>query len=101
MYHALLMGVVNGVANLDEQLEALSRVETVLVAVIGNFDSPDQLHYEIGSPRPGRAGVEDFSNIGMVHHRQGLALGLKLRDDIARVHPKLDDFQSDAPTHGG
>jgi hypothetical protein len=33
----------------------------------------------------------------MVHERQGLALGLELRDHIPGVHPKLDDRERDPP----
>ena len=33
----------------------------------------------------------------MIHHRQGLALSLKSGNDAFRVHPQLDDFDSNAP----
>ena len=36
----------------------------------------------------------------MVHHRQGLALGLEPGDDLLRVHPRLDDLQGDLAAHG-
>ena len=32
----------------------------------------------------------------MIHHRQRLPLGLEPRDDLAGVHPDLDDLQCDA-----
>ena len=31
----------------------------------------------------------------MVHHRQGLPLGLEAGDDLAGVHSRLDDLQGD------
>ena len=33
----------------------------------------------------------------MVHHRQGLPLGLEAGDDLPRVHARLDDLQRDGP----
>ena len=33
---------------------------------------------------------------GMVHQRQRLALGLEPRDDLVRIHPRLDDLDGDA-----
>src|SRR5262249_9919102 len=35
----------------------------------------------------------------MVHHRQRLAFGLKPRDDLPRVHSRLDDLQCDAASN--
>ena len=36
----------------------------------------------------------------MVHQRQGLALGLEPGDDLARVHPRLDDLEGDLAADG-
>ena len=35
----------------------------------------------------------------MIHHRQRLPLLFEARDDLARVHAELDDFQRHAPPH--
>ena len=35
----------------------------------------------------------------MVHHRQCLSFGFEAGDDFARIHPGLDDFQSDFATN--
>ena len=58
-------------------------------------DALDQLHDEVGASRVGRAGVEDLGDIGMIHHRQRLALGLEPGDHLARIHPRLDDLEGD------
>ena len=60
----------------------------------------DQLHDEVGPAAVGRAGVEDAGDVGMVHQRQGLPLGLEAGDDVARVHARLDDLQRDLAAHG-
>ena len=44
-----------------------------------------------GRPVVGGAGVEDLGDVGVVHHGQGLALGLEARDDLLGVHAQLDD----------
>ena len=36
----------------------------------------------------------------MVHHRQGLSLGLEPRQHLPRIHPRLDDLECHAPPHG-
>jgi hypothetical protein len=33
----------------------------------------------------------------MVHHRQGLPLGLEAGDHLPRIHPRLDDLQRHPP----
>ena len=81
----LLMGVLDRVANLDEQLEPLTRIELVLVAVVGDRNAPHQFHHEVGPARFGGAGIEDPGDVGMVHHRQRLPLGLEPGDDLPCV----------------
>ena len=60
----------------------------------------DQLHHEVGTAGFGCAGVEHPGDVGVVHHGQGLALGLEPGDDLFRVHPRLDDLQSHLAAHG-
>ena len=54
--------------------------EPVLVAVLGDRDALDQLHDEVRPAGVGRAGVEDLGDVGVVHQRQGLPLGLEPGD---------------------
>ena len=74
-----------------------SRVrKLVLVAVLGDPDPLDQFHDKVGPAVVRRPCVEDSGDVGMVHHRQSLALGLEPGDDLAAVHARLDDLQRDA-----
>ena len=52
-----------------------------------------QLHHEVGPAAVGRAGVKHARDVRMIHHRQGLPLGLEPRDDLMRVHAGLDDLE--------
>ena len=88
-----LMGVLNGLADLDEQLQPLARIEPPLVAELGDRDAPDQFHHEVGAAAVRRAGVEHLGDVRVVHQRQGLPLGLEAGEDLAAVHAGLDDLQ--------
>src|SRR5260370_37852566 len=101
-----LMRVLDGLADLDEQIQTLTGIELVLIAVAGDGDAFDQLHDEVGTtggealtPNPspirwergtGHSRIVKLRNAWMVHQRQGLALGFKAGDDLPGVHPQLD-----------
>ena len=94
------MGVLDRVADLNEQSEPLSRIELILIAVVGDLDAPHQFHHEVGAAGLGCAGVQDPGNVGMVHHRQRLALGLKPGYDTPGVHAELDHLEGHPTTNG-
>src|SRR3974390_1356759 len=100
MNDALLMGVLDRLANLDEQLESVCSGELVLVAVIGDFYSTHQLHDEEWAAGVGRPSIQHPGNVGMVHHRQSLTLGFKAGDHLACVHSQLNHLQRDAAVNG-
>ena len=86
-------GVLHGRADLAEERQPGVEVEAVGVAVLGDRDPFHQLHDEERAAVGGRAGIEDAGDIGVLHQRQGLALGLEPGQDIPRVHPPLDQLQ--------
>jgi hypothetical protein len=96
---ALGVGVLDGAADLDEQLEAVARRQAVAVAVVGDGHAVHQLHHEVGPARVGGAGVQDAGNVLVVHQRQGLALGLEAGDDLAGVEARLDHLEGDLAPH--
>ena len=53
----------------------------------------DQLHHEVGPAGVGGAGLEHLGDVGVVHHRQRLPLGLEAGDHLPRVHARLDDLE--------
>src|SRR2546429_2003797 len=91
------MCVLHRLANLQEKLEARNGRERILLTVVGNLCSPDQFHHEKGPAASSRAGVEDMSDIRMIHQRQGLPLSFKAGDDALGVHPRLDHLKGYAP----
>ena len=72
----------------------------VVVAVPGDRHAVDQLHDEVGPAGFRGPGVEDAGDVDVVHHGQGLPLGLEAGDDLPAVHPRLDDLERDLAPDG-
>ena len=89
MNDPLLMRVLNRLANLDEQFEALIGGKIVLVAEVGDLDAAHQLHHKEGPTRVGCARVEHARDARVIHQRQRLPFRLKTRDHRPRVHAEL------------
>ncbi len=89
------MGVVDPLADLDEQLEPASQAQAVLAAVASERDPVDVLHHEVRPARPGRSRVVDPGDVRMIHQRERLALGLEPRDHLVGVHAQLDHLDGD------
>ena len=92
---AFLVGVVDGGADVLEKGEALLGVEFLLAAEVGDRDTLDQFHDEVGPTGGGGPGVEDPGDVGVVHHGERLALGLEAREHLAGVHAGLDHLEGD------
>ena len=66
----------------------------------GDGDALDVFHDEIGSSILGLPRVENFGDGRVVHHGQGLSLGLETGDDLSCVHACLDELQGHAAVDG-
>jgi len=86
------MRVLNRLAHLDEEIEPCAGVELLGVTILQDADAADVLHDEVRPAGFRRAGVEHLGDVGMIHHRQGLSLGLEAGDHLLRVHAQLDDL---------
>src|SRR5271166_1015777 len=93
MDDSLLVRMLNGPADLNEQLEPLGGGQLVLVTVVGDADALHQFHYKERPAGVRGARIEDFGNIGMVHERQRLTLGLETRHYLLGVHAQLNDLE--------
>src|SRR5580704_14815648 len=98
MDDTLLMRVLDGLTNFDEQLQSIPSRQVGTIAVFSDRNTLDQLHDEERPSVPRRAGVEYASDLRMVHQRQGLSLRLEASDHFARIHPRLEDLERDEPT---
>ena len=97
---AFLVRVLDGPANLNEQIQPLPGGKIVLVAVIGDLDAAHQFHDEIRPAGFRGAGVQHLGDVRMVHQCQRLPLGFKTGDDILGVHAQLDDFEGHQSANG-
>ena len=79
--------------------ELRSRVEALLEAHREVGTAHRQELPEGADPGP-VATVEDPGDVDMVHHRQGLPLGLEAGDHLAAVHARLDDLERGLALHG-
>jgi hypothetical protein len=89
MDDALLVRVLDGVADLDEQIQPLLWSRLVLVAVIRDAHAAHQFHHEVRPARVGRARIQHARDVRMIHHRQRLPLRLEPGDDLLVSMPSL------------
>ena len=88
-------GVLHGRADLAEERESFDESESVLVAIIRERDTLDQLHHEERPSGLGRPGVEHLGDVRVFHQGQRLPLRLEAAEDGFRVHSRLDEFERD------
>ena len=100
MDDAFLVRMLNAVADLDEQLEALADRQAVPIAVAGDRFTAHVLHHEVRATLRRRPGVEHLGDRRVVHQGQRLALGLETRHDLRGVHAGLDDLDRDLAVDG-
>ena len=93
MDDSLLMGMLHGRADLAEQVQAFQQPQPVLVAIVRERNALHQLHHEERPAGFGRTGVEDLGDVGVVHQRQGLPLGLEPGQHGSRIHARLDQLE--------
>ena len=100
MNDPFLMSMLNRLAHLDEKLQSLAIGKLVRIAVAADRLAGYVIHHEIRKAGVRGAGVEDTRHIGMIHHCQRLALGLKSRHYLVGVHARPDHFQRHRAPHG-
>ena len=66
-----------------------------MVAILRDRHAVDQFHDEVRPACIGRPPVEDLGNVGVIHEGQGLPLRLESGNNLAGVHPQLDDLDCD------
>ena len=93
----LLVGVLHGLADGDEQLQPSPDRKPMAVAVLGDRLSAHQLHHEERLAGRGGAAVVDAGDVRVVHQGQRLPLGVESSQHRARIHPDLDQLERHLP----
>ena len=96
----LCVRVLDRLADLREELEALADRDLIRVAEVGDRLALHVLHREVEPALRGEAAVHDLRDVQVVHHRKRLALLLEARDHLLRVEPEVDDLQRHALDEG-
>ncbi len=96
MYQRFLMGMLDGLTDLNEETEPRLNREMMRITIIGDPIARAQLHDEVGAAGIGGARVEHFGDVRMIQHRQRLAFLLETGDDLPCVHSQFDYFQCHA-----
>jgi hypothetical protein len=95
----LLVRVLDAVADLQEEADAVANRDLVLRAVGRDRLAADELHHEVRPSLGRRTSVEHARDGRMVHQRQRLALRLEPCHHLRGVHPRLDDLERDLSPH--
>src|SRR5262245_35636953 len=99
MRDALLMRVLDCLANRNEQCQTLFKTQFVGITILSDWNAIDQFHDKERLSASCGPGIENSGYVLMVHHGQRLPLGLKTGNDLATIEALLDDLQRDAPTN--
>src|SRR5258706_11916135 len=70
----------------------------MLIAVFGDFDTPNQFHDKIRPAGFRRSGIEYFGDVTVVHQGQRLSFSLKTGNDAFSVHARFNNLQGDPTT---
>src|SRR2546428_12713147 len=70
----------------------------MLIAVFGDFDTPNQFHDKIRPAGVRRSGIEYFGDVTVVHQSQRLSFSLKTGNDAFSVHARFNNLQGNPTT---
>ncbi len=82
MHDQVLVGVMDGVADLEEQAQAVFQFVFALAAVIQNRLALDVIHHQVGQAGVGCTAVEQPHDVGVVEGGQRLPLLSETVDDL-------------------
>ena len=95
MDHQVLMRVVDGGADGEEEIQPFADGEPVGIAVLIDRGSGDEVHHEIGPPVRGGAAIQEFGDIGVIEVRQDLAFGIEAFERVVAEDAAADDLDGD------
>jgi hypothetical protein len=92
-----LVGMLDGLADMQEQSQAFLDSEPVPVAILGDRNALNMLHDEVRPSARGQTRIVDARYMGMLHEGQSLLFGLEASQHALRIHTRLDHFERDLP----
>ena len=95
MNDPLLVGMLHGLTDRDEQLQPGLQGKPLLVAVVRDRHALGRAPSRRTADCSRGAAVEDAGDVGVIHQGQRLTLGVEPGQDGARIHTDLDQLESD------
>ena len=95
MDHQVLVRVVDGGADGEEEIHALADGKPVGIAVLIDRGAGDEVHHEIGAAVGGGAAIQELGDIGVIEVGQNLALGIEAFERVVAEDAAADDLDGD------
>ncbi len=77
MDNSFVMGMLNGLANRNKEIQAILQRQAVLVAVLRERNPLYILHHEVRSSLFRHSTIEHLGDVWMIHQSQCLTFGFK------------------------
>jgi hypothetical protein len=94
------MGMLDSAANLYKELQSFPGAQAIRIAVLRDGNTGNVLHGEVEPSLLGGSRLIDSGDVGMIHERQCLALGLEPGHHLFGVHPPFDELYGYAAPDG-
>ncbi len=95
MHDQVLVGVLDGVADVEEELQPLAHAELLTIAIAIERFAVHVLHHEVGIAFLGFAGVEQARDVRVVQAGEDLPLGAEAQTELALHRAAVDDLDCD------
>ena len=99
MDESLLVGMLDGVADQQQELQALAQAQSLPITEVGDRQALDEVHSEEGASELGGASIEHAGDVRMTHQRQRLSLRLEASEHLRAVHARLDQLERHPATN--
>lgn len=93
MNNEVLMRIVNGSANLQEELQTSAKSKLMFGAIFGNGLTFNQLHYQIGDSLVGGASVKKLGEVGVIEASENLPFVLEASENGRAVLAGTDELE--------
>lgn len=90
-----LVGVVDGVADLDEEFESVAGGKVSGKTVFINWLTRDVFHGDPGPAIGCGTGVDEAGDVGVVEDGEGVSFSVEAAEEVVGVEPFSDDFYGD------
>jgi len=98
MNHQILVRVLHGRADTEEQLQAGTSRELVQAAILVDRNALHVIHHQVGQPVLSAAAIQQLHDIGVVQRGEGLPLVPKAMNDFGGVEAGPQHFDGHAHT---